>query len=50
MKSMGVSFSNLKNFFQKKKDVFNYEDFDTDEDEDLAIIPEWLRDRLKEKK
>lgn len=51
MKSMGVSFANLKNFlFSKKKLVYNYEDFDTDEDEDLAIIPEWMKDRLVEKK
>jgi hypothetical protein len=42
MKSMG----GFKGMFKKKKKEYNYEDFDTDDEEDLDLIPEWLRDRV----
>lgn len=42
MKSLG---SSLKQIFQKKKEIITYEDFDTSDDEDLDMTPEWLKDR-----
>ena len=36
----------MKGLFKKKEKPFIYEDFDTDEDEDLDITPEWLKNRL----
>ena len=39
----------LKNLFKKKKIVYIYENFDTDEDEDLELVPEWLRNRIVHK-
>lgn len=36
----------MKNLFKKTKKVYNYEDFDTDDDEDLDMVPEWMRERL----
>jgi len=36
----------LKNLFKKTKKEYNYEDFDTDDDEDLDMVPEWMRERV----
>jgi hypothetical protein len=42
--SFGLNF-NFKISFKREKDTITYEDFDTDEEEDLDITPEWLRKR-----
>lgn len=38
---------NILNMFKKKGGpvILEYEDFDTDEDEDLDITPEWKKNR-----
>lgn len=41
-----VMAGNILNMFKKKGAVIlEYEDFDTDEDEDLDITPEWKKNR-----
>ena len=42
---MKNSIDYIKQLFNKKHEVFNYEDFDTDDSEDLDLTPEWLKDR-----
>jgi hypothetical protein len=42
---MTNGFSLVKTLFEKKKTIINYEDFDSEDSEDLDLSPEWLRNR-----